>query len=352
MAPELFSVTAWSAAKKLKKQKIKKAKKWRIPSTGERTIKLFSSVLKFIWRKTPVLSSWYSAWGSFMQGGYRSFRRLLWIVLIVYSLSAVSVATEMPAEIAFNIPRQRADLSLISFAEQADITLLFPLEQMADKETNALRGRYSIHQALSLMLMHTGLRPVISESGQVSIQIDPTFEGDSDMTNYKKNKLATAVLAVLSTTTVAPAVAAAQETKEKKTEVIEVRGIRGALGRAMDSKREAGGVVDSISAEDIGKFPDTNLAESLQRISGVSIDRSGGEGQLITVRGFGPEFNTVLVNGRQMASENQSRAFSFDTIAAELVRSLDVHKTSTATQQSGGIGSTVNVNTARPFAIG
>ncbi len=60
----------------------------------------------------------------------------------------------------------------------------------------------------------------------------------------------------------------------------------------------------------------------------------------------------MLVNGRQMASENQSRAFSFDTIAAELVRSLDVHKTSTATQQSGGIGSTVNVNTARPFAIG
>ena len=125
-----------------------------------------------------------------MQGGYRSFKRLLWIVLIVYSLSAVSVATEMPAEIAFNIPRQRADLSLISFAEQADITLLFPLEKMADKETNALRGRYSIHQALSLMLMNTGLKPVISESGQVSILIDPTFEGTNDMANYNKNKLA------------------------------------------------------------------------------------------------------------------------------------------------------------------
>ena len=144
--------------------------------------------MKFIWRKTEGLSSWYSAWGRNMQGGYRSFKRLLWIVLIVYSLSAVTVANEMPAEIAFNIPRQRADLSLISFAEQADITLLFPLEKMADKETNALRGRYSIHQALSLMLMNTGLKPVISESGQVSIQIDTTFEGNNDM-NYKKNKL-------------------------------------------------------------------------------------------------------------------------------------------------------------------
>ena len=119
----------------------------------------------------------------------------------------------------------------------------------------------------------------------------------------------------------------------------------------MDTKREAGGVVDSISAEDIGKFPDTNLAESLQRITGVSIDRSGGEGQKITVRGFGPQFNTVLVNGRQQASEDAGRDFSFDTIAAEMVKSLDVHKTSTATLQSGGIGSTVNIETAKPFAI-
>lgn len=140
--------------------------------------------------------------------------------------------------------------------------------------------------------------------------------------------------------------------QDTKAEVIQVRGIRGSLARSMDVKREAPGVVDAISAEEIGKFPDTNVAESLQRISGVSIDRTGGEGQLITVRGFGPQFNTVLVNGRQMATENQSRAFSFDTLASELVRGLDVYKTSTAAKQSGGIGSTINVNTARPLALG
>ncbi|HCS82811.1 MAG TPA: TonB-dependent receptor, partial [Alteromonas macleodii] len=137
----------------------------------------------------------------------------------------------------------------------------------------------------------------------------------------------------------------------KDVEVIEVSGIRSSVAKSMDVKRSSAGVVDAISAEDIGDFPDTNLAESLQRITGVSIDRSGGEGQLITVRGFGPQFNTVLVNGRQMASENDSRAFSFDTIASELVSSLDVHKTSTATMQSGGVGSTININTARPFAL-
>ncbi|MDP5191894.1 TonB-dependent receptor, partial [Rheinheimera baltica] len=272
-------------------------------------------------------------------------------LLIVYCLSGVALAKEQPSTIAFNIPRQRADLSLINFAEQADITLLFPLEHISDKHTNLLQGRYSLIEALMILLKDTGLKPEISESGQVSIQIDPTFESNNDMAQYNKNKVATAVLAVLSAVATTPTLAM-QESEGKAAEIIEIRGIRGALGRAMDSKREAGGVVDSISAEDIGKFPDTNLAESLQRITGVSIDRSGGEGQLITVRGFGPEFNTVLVNGRQMASENQSRAFSFDTIASELVRSLDVHKTSSATMQSGGIGSTVNVNTARPFAIG
>jgi TonB-dependent receptor len=275
----------------------------------------------------------------------------MWSLLLVYSQSGFAATKEQLSDIAFHIPRQRADLSLISFAEQANITLLFPLDKISDQQTNPLLGLYSLSDALAIMLKDTGLQAQISESGQVSILIDPTFKSNHDMADYNKNKVATAVLAVLSTVVTAPALAG-QEKETKEAEVIEIRGIRGSLGRAMDAKREAGGVVDSISAEDIGKFPDTNLAESLQRISGVSIDRSGGEGQLITVRGFGPEFNTVLVNGRQMASENQSRAFSFDTIASELVRSLDVHKTSTAGMQSGGIGSTVNVITARPFAIG
>jgi len=166
---------------------------------------------------------------------------------------------------------------------------------------------------------------------------------------FKKSKLASALLTVLASS--ATTFTYAQE-EGATIEQIEVRGIRASMSRAMDVKKDSSGVVDAISAEDIGKFPDTNLAESLQRITGVSIDRSGGEGQLITVRGFGPQFNTVLINGRQIATENETRAFSFDTVASELVSSLDVFKTSTATMQSGGVGSTVNVNTARPFAIG
>src|SRR5260370_36084978 len=133
-----------------------------------------------------------------------------------------------------------------------------------------------------------------------------------------------------------------------------VTGIRASITTARAIKRDAQGIVDAIAPEDIGKLPDTNLAESLQRITGVSIDRSGGEGEFITVRGFGPEFNTVLLNGRQIAtptdpSQASGRAFSFDTLASELVSGVEVYKSSTAHLQSGGVGATVNIKTARPF---
>lgn len=133
---------------------------------------------------------------------------------------------------------------------------------------------------------------------------------------------------------------------------IVVTGIRRSLQASAEMKRSAGIVMDSIASEDLGKFPDSNVAESLQRIPGVSIDRSGGEGRFVTVRGFGPEFNTVLVNGRSFASENQGREFSFDLLAAELISGADVYKTSQAAVQDGGIGATINVKTARPFDIG
>ncbi|MGS2722384.1 TonB-dependent receptor [Porticoccus sp. GXU_MW_L64] len=162
----------------------------------------------------------------------------------------------------------------------------------------------------------------------------------------KKTKLATAVFSAVSAVAITHSIPA--QGSEAQEELV-VTGIRGSLKRATDIKRNAEGIVDSISSEDIGKFPDSNIAESLQRITGVSIDRSGGEGQAITVRGFGPEFNTVLINGRQIATEELSRGFNFDTVASELVSGLDVHKTGVASTQSGGIGATVNIRTARPL---
>ncbi|MFC3816775.1 TonB-dependent receptor [Lysobacter sp. GCM10012299] len=140
-------------------------------------------------------------------------------------------------------------------------------------------------------------------------------------------------------------------------DTVVVQGIRGSLTSSMNLKRDSQGVVDGIVAEDIGKFPDTNLAESLQRISGVSIDRSLGEGARVTVRGIGPDYNLVMLNGRQMpASSNgngagvsNSRAFDFANLASEAISSVEVYKTSRASIPPGGIGATINIRTARPL---
>lgn len=138
---------------------------------------------------------------------------------------------------------------------------------------------------------------------------------------------------------------------------IVVSGIRASLRASQDIKRNALGVVDAISAEDIGKFPDTNLAESLQRISGVSIDRANGEGSSVTVRGFGPDFNLVLLNGRQMPTSRidsccgapATRSFDFANLASEAVAGVEVYKSGRATLPTGGIGSLINIKTPRPL---
>jgi len=150
----------------------------------------------------------------------------------------------------------------------------------------------------------------------------------------------------------------AQEASENDNiEVIQVSGIRSSVQESMGIKRDSAGVVDAISAEDIGKFPDTNLAESLQRITGISISRNNGEGSQITARGFGPDFNMVTLNGRTMpgaalpngGSVGNSRAFNFSDLASESVRAVEVFKTGRASIATGGIGASVNIRTARPF---
>lgn len=273
-----------------------------------------------------------------------AFRAAALASLATISFSAKAESSYLEQEVAFNIPQQRADLSLTEFAQQADITLIVPFDKTRQALANAVEGRYSIAEAVLMLLDNTDLSVAISQDGQLIVTTNENLKEIDLMHN--KNKLSSAIIMALSSLTAAQSLA--QDAVGPIEEVL-VTGIRASLQRSMDVKRDSEGVVDAISSEDIGKFPDTNLAESLQRITGVSIDRSGGEGQLVTVRGFGPQFNTVLVNGRQIASENQSRAFSFDTLASEFVSQLEVHKTSSASMQSGGIGSTINIKTARPL---
>ena len=163
---------------------------------------------------------------------------------------------------------------------------------------------------------------------------------------FRKTPLSAGIAVALGAMTLSPALA--QDASDEVMEEIVTTGIRGSLIQSMDRKRDAKGVVDAITAEDIGKFPDQNLAESLSRITGVSIERSNNEGSLITVRGMGPEFNLVTLNGRTMPT-GSGRSFDFGDIASEGVRAVEVYKTGRADLPTGGIGATVNIITAKPF---
>ncbi|WP_252180988.1 TonB-dependent receptor [Azospirillum sp. B4] len=143
--------------------------------------------------------------------------------------------------------------------------------------------------------------------------------------------------------------AGATATDDQGLEEIVVTGIKRSLQVATEIKRNSVNVVDSIASEDLGKMPDQNVAESLQRITGVAIDRNRGDGQFISVRGLGPQFNTVTLNGRTLATENVGREFSFDVLPSELISGADVYKSPSANINGASIGATVNIRTVRPL---
>jgi TonB-dependent receptor len=153
--------------------------------------------------------------------------------------------------------------------------------------------------------------------------------------------------------------AQAQENADAPLEEIVVQGYRNSLKASLGIKRQETGVVDAIVATDIAAFPDFNLAESIQRIPGVSISRVNGEGRQITVRGLGGDYNRIRIDGMEAMSTtgsadssggaNRSRSFDFNTFASELFTGISVRKTSSANIEEGAIGATVDLRSARPF---
>jgi len=159
----------------------------------------------------------------------------------------------------------------------------------------------------------------------------------------------------------APAWAQQAPAPAAQLEAVVVTGIRASLESALSAKRQEKGIVDVVKAEDMGKFPDTNLAESLQRIPGVVIDRDAGEGRNITVRGLGGDFARTRINGIEALATtggtdssggaNRTRAFDFNVFAADLFNSLTVRKSSSADVDEGSLGATIDLQTARPFDL-
>ena len=181
-------------------------------------------------------------------------------------------------------------------------------------------------------------------------------------TPFHPNKIALALAIAGCTSMFSVTAQETAETKkaEERIEVIEVKGsFRDSLSNALNQKRQSDGAIDAILAEDIADFPDLNLAESLQRIPGIAISRAAGEGRQISVRGLGPEFTRVRINGMeavstsggtdQIGGANRGRGFDFNTFSSDLFSSLTVRKTASADVEEGSLGATVDLKAAQPF---
>jgi iron complex outermembrane recepter protein len=131
---------------------------------------------------------------------------------------------------------------------------------------------------------------------------------------------------------------------------IVVTGLRASLEKSLEIKKNATVVLDSINSEELGRFPDADVADSLNHLPGITISRTtGGEGQKVSVRGFGPQYNIVTLNNRILATDDDARDLAFDVLPSEVISGADVLKSSEASALEGSIGGTVNLRTASPF---
>lgn len=225
----------------------------------------------------------------------------------------------------FSVSAQPLDQALLELSSQARVNVLGLSRALEGLQSAPVEGSMSLDQALGRMLANVPLSYELLESGSVIIQA-PT-----------------------------PAPTSAEpETpvivEERPTYDILVTGIRQSLRTSAEFKRLAPVIVDTITAEDAGKFPDPNVAEALQRVTGVQISRDrGGEGRWVSVRGLSSQYNMTTLNGRTLATDNAGRDFSFDVMPSESIASARVYKTAMASLPEGSIGGLVDLQTTQPL---
>ncbi|EZP84799.1 TonB-dependent receptor [Novosphingobium resinovorum] len=135
-------------------------------------------------------------------------------------------------------------------------------------------------------------------------------------------------------------------------DTIVVTGYRASLLNAINQKRNAEQIVESVSAEDIGKLPDASIAESIARLPGLTSQRVNGRSNSIAIRGFAPDFSTTLLNGREQTSTGDNRAVEYDQYPSEVVSAVNVYKTPMASLVGQGLSGTVDMRTIRPLDSG
>jgi len=291
------------------------------------------------------------------------------LAAVTMSCLSITEAQVLDDRYEFHIETGTLGSALEEIVDTTNVQLLYPHDLSNAEGFNPVIGQYTIEEALEVLLGGTNFSGGLTTRGVIVIALNSSGQPQEEEANMpigeksKRNALyagaAAAALVLGNQQALAQEEAEVVQQDESRTmDTIVVTGIRKSLTDAAAIKRNSDGVVDAISAEDIGKFPDTNLAESLQRITGVSIDRSNGEGNQITVRGLGPSFNLVTLNGRQMpkastqADVNINRGFNFRDVSSEMVSGVHVMKTGRADIVSGGMGATVDVVTAKPLELG
>jgi iron complex outermembrane receptor protein len=261
----------------------------------------------------------------------RSYRALTTVLLFLAAPPGHAALLKLYA-----VEAQPLSDALLAFAQQAKLQILFKVQSLPDIEAKPLYGSYSVEQAIEKLLRGTGLSYQLGANGALVIT-RPPLEPNTE------NPI--------------PSQGAAPTFAGKRIEEFIVTGIRGSLRQNLAIKRAAGSVTNVITAEDIGKFPDKNVADSLQRMPGISVDRIWGEGRDVNIRGTDKDINRTLMNGQNVASaywwanDNPSRGFNYSILASELVSSLEVYKSPEADIDEGSIGGTVIVRTRRPLEL-
>jgi len=263
-------------------------------------------------------------------------------VALLAATSAVAASPEKPT---LAIPAGDLASALPNFSRATGLQVLADPVLLNGKRTEGVRGQFDPERGLAQLLRGTGLTFV--RNGGAAI-LRPVAQKVSTV----------AAPAPVAAPRAEPATTQAEEPATVE-EVVVTGGFANSLARALADKRKAVNVVDAISAEDIGKFPSNNIAEALQRVPGVAITRDRGEGLFVRVRGLGPNFQVVTLNGRSAAvnenmrdSGQSGRQFRFDTLPSELVAGVEVNKTPLASTDEGAIGGVVDIKTFRPLDLG
>jgi iron complex outermembrane receptor protein len=287
---------------------------------------------------------------------FKAMTSITYRIMLLVCISINSVDAQIIEESSFEVslPSQNLSSSLNELSEATNVSILFSFDLVEGKQGPALHGRFTHEQALTQLLSGSNLKGHLTDTNFVVIK--PIANHKNKLNgNIKMKTRQTSlakVFAILFGATGASHSALSQEIKqeqnEKDLEIIQIVGIKGSLKESLNDKRFASQIIDTISAEDIGQLPDENIAEALQRITGVQMARSAdGEGSTLQIRGISN--NNVQINGQLVSGSSANRTVNFQDLNSELFSSVQVSKAPRAAEIEGSLGGTVNLKTRKPL---